>query len=213
MSVRYVAAPRTVREFFLMKTNPVPCPSSPADLDRVVVVGTSCSGKSTFAGKLAARLECPHIELDLLHWQADWIERPTAEFRGSVAQAVAAPRWVVDGNYSLVRDIVWGRATTVIWLNYSLRVVGWRSLRRAVRRIVTREFIHNGNRETNRKTFFSRDSILLWVLQTYHRRRREYPQLFATPQHAHLTFLVFEHPRDAERFLGDLPCAANPTMA
>jgi hypothetical protein len=37
-------------------------------------------------------------------------------FRGRVASVVATERWVIDGNYSKVRDLVWGRAEDVVWL-------------------------------------------------------------------------------------------------
>jgi hypothetical protein len=74
------------------------------DLRRVTVVGTSCSGKTTFATALAAALDVPQIELDALHWQPNWVEAPAEVFRADVAAAVAAERWVSDGNYSVVRD-------------------------------------------------------------------------------------------------------------
>ena len=74
-------------------------------LERVVIIGSSCSGKTTMAKGVAAALEVPHIELDALHWLPDWQELPDGEFRGLVSSAVAAERWVVDGNYNMVRDI------------------------------------------------------------------------------------------------------------
>jgi adenylate kinase family enzyme len=87
------------------------------DLRRVAVVGTSCSGKTTFAAALADQQQAAHIELDALHWRPGWVEAPLTAFRSDVAAAVAAERWVCDGNYGKVRDLVLGRATAVIWLN------------------------------------------------------------------------------------------------
>jgi adenylate kinase family enzyme len=84
-------------------------------------------------------LSCPHIELDALHWQPNWVPRARAEFRALTAQALSQDCWVTDGNYGVVRDLVWSRATTVIWLNYALRLVLWRALARTVRRVLTRE--------------------------------------------------------------------------
>ena len=86
---------------------------------RVVVVGTSCSGKTTFSRTLSQRLNVAHIELDALYWGPNWTARAPDEFRANVCQATEATAWVCDGNYSLVRDLVWERANTLIWLNYS----------------------------------------------------------------------------------------------
>jgi adenylate kinase family enzyme len=81
---------------------------------RVSVVGTSGAGKSTLARSLAARLDASFLELDSVNHQADWVPLPTSEFRRRVASVVAGERWVLDGNYSKVRDLVWARADTVV---------------------------------------------------------------------------------------------------
>ncbi len=122
--------------------------------NRIVVVGSSCCGKTTFAKRLAEPLQIPHIELDALHWGPNWQPRPLDEFRRLVAEAIASPsalapgsarglsaeqvevacteriQWLIDGNYSPVRDLFWPQATQVIWLNYSFPTV----MRRAVGR-------------------------------------------------------------------------------
>jgi adenylate kinase family enzyme len=171
------------------------------DLRRVAVVGTSCAGKTTFAAALAAKLQVPHIELDALHWRADWVPAPRDVFRQAVATATAAERWVSDGNYGMVRDLVWGRATAVIWLNYPFATVLRRALWRTARRALLREELYSGNRESFRKALLSRDSILLWVITTWGRLRREYPQLFEQAAFAHLEVAVLKSPGDAESFL------------
>ena len=84
---------------------------------RIVVVGISGSGKSSLATALARMLDCPHVELDALHWGPQWSERSAEEFRALAEAAVSGSRWVVDGNYQAVRDIVWPRAQLVVWLN------------------------------------------------------------------------------------------------
>jgi adenylate kinase family enzyme len=180
------------------------------DLRRVAVIGTSCSGKTTFAAALAARLQAPHIELDALHWRADWIPAPRENFRHAVAAATAADRWVSDGNYSMVRDLVWRRATTVIWLDYPFPTVLSRALYRTVRRALLREELYSGNRETLRKAFLSRDSILWWVVTTHRRRRREFSELFEQPAFAHLETIAFRRPLDADAFLRGAAAHAGP---
>ena len=171
------------------------------DLRRVAVVGTSCAGKTTFAAALAAQLQVPHIELDALHWRAGWIPVPRQDFRQAVATAVAAERWVSDGNYGVVRDLVWGRATAVVWLDYPFATVLRRALYRTARRALLREELYGGNRETFRKALLSRDSILWWVVTTHGRRRREFPVLFEQAAFAHLEVAALGSPREAGSFL------------
>jgi hypothetical protein len=181
---------------------------TPPELDRVAIIGTSGSGKSTLARRLAERLGCPYVELDAIHWLPGWVERDPAGFRAGVSEAVARPRWVIDGNYIRVRDLVWSRATTIIWLNYSFRIVFWRALWRTVARIVTRETILNGNRETI-PALFSLDGVPAWVVRTYRLRKRKNSALLASGDFAHARILVFTHPREAEQFLAELPAASS----
>ncbi|HEX6473826.1 MAG TPA: adenylate kinase [Candidatus Limnocylindria bacterium] len=149
---------------------------------RVNVVGTSAAGKTTFARALASRLAVPHVELDALHWEREWTEAPDAVLRERVTRATDGDAWVVDGNYSAVRDIVWGRAQAVVWLDFPLRTVLWRYTTRTQRRIRTGEelWAGTGNRERLSMHLLSRDSLLWWILSTYRRRRREYPPLLAS---------------------------------
>jgi adenylate kinase family enzyme len=170
-------------------------------LKRTVVIGTSCSGKTTFAKRLAQSLDIQHIELDAINWLPNWTPRSNDEFRILVEKEVSADKWVVDGNYSKTRDIVWSRATVLIWLNYSFPVVLSRAFSRTISRIFDREILFSGNRETFRMAFLSRDSILLWVLQTYYRRRREYARLLNKLQGRDVEIRVFCTPEETERFL------------
>ena len=105
----------------------------PFILHRVAVLGTSGSGKTTLARSLAARLDVPCVELDALYWGADWTLRPS--FEQEVRVAVQQPRWVIDGNYSGVRDTILRRATAIVWLDYALPRVVSRALSRTLRRV------------------------------------------------------------------------------
>jgi len=177
-------------------------------LTRIVVIGTSGSGKTTMAGQLAARRGLRHIELDALFWDAEWTPAPHAVFRERLLAALPDDGWVVDGNYSQVRDILWGRANTVVWLDYSLPVVLARVTRRTFSRMVTRETLWNGNRERLRDTLFSRESILLWALTSYRRNRRTYVALLAQPDYRRLSVIHLRSPRAADEWLARLPEAS-----
>ncbi|KAF0193679.1 MAG: adenylate kinase, partial [bacterium] len=144
------------------------------------------------------------IQLDAINWLPNWVERPNSEFRVLVQSAVMADKWVVDGNYSRTRDIVWSRATTLIWLNYSFPVVVYRALSRTLIRIFSKEELYSGNRETFSKAFLSKDSILLWVLKTYFRRRREYLQLLKNVSREKLQILILTSPKETNLFISYL---------
>jgi adenylate kinase family enzyme len=174
------------------------------EMARVVVIGTSCVGKTTFARSLARVLSFPHVELDALFWQPNWVPRPPEEFCALTARALAQGCWVTDGNYGVVRDLVWSRATTVIWLNYVFPLVLWRALTRTVLRVLTQEELFSGNRESLRMAFFSRESILWWVLTTFHRRRKQYRQLFETGTSPQLVYVELRNPSEARHFLAGL---------
>jgi adenylate kinase family enzyme len=166
---------------------------------RVAVVGASCSGKTTFARSLGGALGVPHTELDALYWGPDWTPVPVAQFRSRVGVAVAEPAWVIDGNYAAVRDLVWGNATTLVWLNYPFRLVFPRAVRRTLRRIITRETLFAGNLETF--AVADPDWIPWWVLRTFWRLRRRHRAALREPPFSHLQVLEFARPSEAARYL------------
>jgi len=171
---------------------------------RISVIGTSGSGKTTFANKLAGILGVPHIELDTLHFEPGWVEAPKEVFRSRVREAIGADRWIVDGNYSSkARDLVWERADTIVWLDFSLAVTIGRVLRRTINRLVTGEKCCNGNRERLGMAL-SRDSIILWALKTYKRHRMEYPPLLAALEQQGRQTIRLHSPKDADRWLARL---------
>jgi adenylate kinase family enzyme len=172
---------------------------------RIAVVGTTGSGKTTLARKLAAQLHVPHIELDSLHWEANWTPAPQQVFHRRVAQALSGEAWTTDGNYSELRDLTWGKADTVVWLDYSLSLVLSRVTRRTIRRSLRHEVLWGNNQERFGRALLSRDSIILYALKTYRRRRREYPVLFRQPRYAHLRVVHLESPRATQEWLPSLP--------
>ena len=176
----------------------------PLAFQRIVVIGTTGSGKTTLAHRLASRQGAPHIELDALHWDAHWTMAPLPVFRERVAQALAGAAWVVDGNYSKVRDLVWPRAELIVWLDYGLPLIFWRLFWRSLRRSLAREELWNGNRERLRDQFFSRDSLFLWALQTNRRHRAEYAALLGRPEHAHLKLVRLRSPAATRRWLANM---------
>ncbi len=175
---------------------------------RYLVVGTSGAGKSTLAQALADLTGSRYIELDALYWGPDWQAVPTEQFRQRVAQATQGERWVADGNYSDVRDILWPQATHAVWLNYSRFTVFSRLLWRTLRHSITRQRLSHGNRESLAMALFSKDSILLWAWTTYANNQRKFAALRNDAQFAHLQWLEIRKPSEAAQLLQAI--AASP---
>ncbi|MBT3066244.1 toxin [Rhodoferax sp. U11-2br] len=168
---------------------------------RYLVVGTSGAGKSTFAEQLAAAMQCPYIELDAHYWGQNWQAVPPEHFKRSIIEATQGERWVADGNYSAVRDVLWPRATHVVWLNYGRFTVFSRLLWRSLSRGLMRTRLSHGNRESLRMAFLSKDSILLWSLSTYPTNQSKFAALRAHGEFAHLQWRVITEPSQAKEFL------------
>jgi adenylate kinase family enzyme len=173
-------------------------------MQRVSVVGTSGSGKSTLGAALAKRLGTDFLELDSVFHQPGWVPLPDEEFRRRVGEAVAGERWVIDGNYSSkVRDLIWGRADTVVWLDLPKRIVMRRIIWRSFRRAAWRVELWNGNREHWRNLFSldKEESIITWAWQTHAANRVKYAAAMADQANAELHFVRLKNPTEVRRFL------------
>jgi adenylate kinase family enzyme len=179
----------------------------PAHLQRIAIVGTTGSGKTTLARTIAQRLAVPHIELDSLYWEANWQPAPLEVFRTRLEPKSAAPAWVTDGNYRQVRDLVWERATALVWLDYPLPLILWRLTTRTISDMHTRRLLWNKNRQRLTNLFLGRDSLYLWALKTHPRQRREYPLLLAEPHYNHLHAIRLHSPKQTQTWLASLPAS------
>jgi adenylate kinase family enzyme len=178
---------------------------------QVSVGGTSGSGKSTLARELAAILRVPHLELDSVFHQPGWAALPTGEFRARVAEFVARDGWVVDGNYSIVRDLIWDRADTVAWLDLPRHLVMRRLVWRTLRRMATRQELWNGNREEwrNLLSLDPEKSIIMWAWTTHATNRTRFLAASQDPDNAHLTFIRLTSSRAIRRFLASAQNSAD----
>jgi adenylate kinase family enzyme len=170
----------------------------------VSVVGCSGSGKTTLARSLARALGSAHIELDSIYHQPDWTPLADEEFQRQVVAAVEAEdRWVVDGNYSVVRDIVWDQADTVVWFDLPYATVMARTIGRTVRRTVTREELWNGNREpwSNLWSVKPEKSIIAWTATRHKVYRRRYRDAELDPRWSSLRFVRLRSQSEADAFV------------
>ena len=173
---------------------------------RIIIIGTTSSGKSTLAERFADKFNYDFIELDALHWEPNWTEAPQEVFNERVQKAIQAEAWVIAGNYSTTRPMTWPKAELIIWLDYSFPRVFWQLTRRTFTRWWTQELLWGTNRENlwNHMKLWSDESLFHWLFKTYWRRKREYPQLLEKPEHKHLKSIHFKHPKETEQWLNSL---------
>lgn len=173
-------------------------------MQRIVILGVTGSGKTTFGRKLAARLGYPATDLDDLHWLPGWTERATEDFYALADATAQKPQWVIIGNYSKVRNAVWPRADTFIWLDYPFPHVFRQLLRRSVMRAIDKNPICNGNIESW-KQFFSKNSIMVWLFKSYRKRSREYGAIFSAPGNSpNITYVRLKSRQAADDWLQNL---------
>ncbi|RYG68219.1 adenylate kinase [bacterium] len=172
-------------------------------MKRVAIIGVSSSGKTTLGKNLSRKLGAASVDLDDLHWEPNWKAANDLEFARRIEAALQPEAWVVSGNYTRVQNLYLDAADTLIWLDYSFPVVLKRVLSRTFRRVIKREMCCNGNYESLSGTF-SRDSIVLWVFQTYKKRRRTAEVIFQPENLSHLKKLRFRSPRETQKWLDSL---------
>jgi adenylate kinase family enzyme len=169
-------------------------------------VGCSGSGKTTLGRALARSLNCPHVELDAIFHQPGWTELRVDEFKARVRDAASEPCWVIDGNYSVVQEIVWDRADTVIWFDLSYGTVMSRVARRTLRRAILRTELWNGNREpwSNLLSLNPQKSIVAWTANRHGLYRRRYSAAQTDPRWSDVTFLRLRSASAVRQLMGNI---------
>ncbi len=171
-------------------------------MQRILVYGVTGSGKSTLARRIGERLGIPWHAMDDLAWDPGWVQVSDEEQRRRVREVCAGDAWVLDAAYVIWADLVLERADLIVGLD----LPRWRSfgrlLRRSVLNIALRRLTCNGNRETFRQTFLDRESILLFHVQSFPRKRRRMRRWQDDPDVP--TTVLLRSPAEVERWLADL---------
>jgi adenylate kinase family enzyme len=166
---------------------------------KIIITGTTCTGKTTLGKKLAKEISAPQIDLDDLHFLPNWVEKEKERFVKDVNKEIEGlDEWIVTGSYqSLLKDTVWQEASTIVWLDYPLNLIIRRFFIRTWRRVVLKEKCCGENYETLGK-IFSKESLFLWIFKTYWHRKRRMDSwmngLFSDKK-----WIVLQSPKDEKR--------------
>lgn len=175
---------------------------------RVSVVGVAGSGKTTLASALSERMGVPVTELDSIVWSGEaWQQIPSDELRARFDHLARRSAWVIDGYYGeLTETVVWPRADTVVWLDLPRRLVLAQATRRSLRRILRREELWGGNRESLRDlvSWNPERSILRWIWIQHGVRRRRFLAASVDPMWADTAFVRLCSRAEVETFLAEV---------
>lgn len=184
-------------------------------MERVSVVGVAGSGKTSLAAALGERLGVPVTELDSIVWTGtDWQPVAADELRERFDQISNGDRWVIDGYYGeLTETAIWPRADTVVWLDLPRRLVLVQAARRSVRRIVRREELWGGNRESLRDlvSWDPQRSVLRWIWIQHGVRRQQFLAASIDPKWADTDFIRLRARPEIRAFLSAVERRAEET--
>ncbi len=174
-----------------------------AGCNRILIIGRTGSGKTTLARELSATLGVPHVELDSLYFGPNFSTVPLSVLRERTTTAISREQWVTDGNKSAVRDLVWPRADTIIWLDYPLVVSLWRLGKRALWRtsVLKEQTKKTGKKSNMPQQFIAGAKGVLTALRSHRDQRREFPILFAKLENQHLAIVRLNSPEATQRWL------------
>jgi len=173
---------------------------------RINIVGTSGSGKSTLGKQLSAVLKSPYYEMDSLFWKQNWEMAPDDELFAAIENITSQPNWILDGNYNRTASIKWANVDLVVWVDYSLSRTFFQAVKRALLRCLSKEelWVGTGNTESFKRSFLSRDSVLLWTLTAYKNNKLRYEKMMNAPEYAHIEFVRLTSPKQKKEFIKTL---------
>lgn len=98
---------------------------------RIVIVGVSASGKSTFARKLSEKTKLPLFLMDAIMWNPGWQYVGDEETVKKLIEISVKEEWIIEGYISTeARTFLFDRADTIIYLDYPPVVATLRYLKR-----------------------------------------------------------------------------------
>jgi len=175
---------------------------------RILIIGNSCSGKSTLGGTLASELNIPFVELDALNWEPNWVglnDTNPEEFIKRIQKSTAGNSWVVAGSYSrFSQQVFWPKLETVVWLDLPVFQLSWRMFKRSWRRWRTKELLWGTNYERfwpQLMVWRKEDSLLWWIVTQYRSKQQKMLEYHTNPKWRHIRFIRLRSSTEINEFL------------
>jgi adenylate kinase family enzyme len=101
-------------------------------MQKILIIGSSGAGKSTFARRLGDITGIEVVHLDKIYWRPNWVEMPKDEWRETVARLLDGSGWIMDGNYGGTMEMRLAACDTVIFLDIPRLTCTWRIIKRII---------------------------------------------------------------------------------
>ena len=113
---------------------------------------------------------------------------------------------MLDGNYNRTRPVKWRDVDVVVWVDYGFARTLWQAVNRAVKRARHKQELWPGtrNKESFRRGFFSRESILIWTMKTWRNNRTRYEADLQNPQYGPIRFVRITRREQGKTLIADL---------
>lgn len=170
-------------------------------MQRILVIGCSGAGKSTFSKKLSHATGLPLVSLDKEFWRPGWTMPPRTEWRQRVAELCQPEHWIMDGTFDSSLDLRLPLADTVLWFKLPRRIC----LTRVAKRVAStygrvRSEMAPGCPERVDLEFLR----YIWTFE----QRQEPSIVQALRDHGrHITPVIFRRDAEAQSFLDTIPPA------
>lgn len=170
------------------------------------IVGTSGSGKSTVAKLISEKLSIPYVEMDRIFWKPEWTTPSGEEFLSLLDSELKQDSWILDGNYTSSVPIKWKEVQVVVWIDLPFSITLYQAVKRAMIRSITKIELwpNTGNTESFIKSFLSKDSIILWTIQTYSKVKLRLEGYMEDDQYSHIKFVRLKSKKEIKNFLDSL---------
>ncbi|OPA73801.1 AAA family ATPase [Paenibacillus selenitireducens] len=99
---------------------------------KIMIIGSSGSGKSTFSRQLGDLLDLPVYHLDVYFWKPGWVQTPDVEWVEFNKNLVAKDEWIIDGYYGRTMDIRVQAADVIFFLDLPPWITIYRVIKRRI---------------------------------------------------------------------------------
>lgn len=91
-------------------------------MEKVIIIGSPGSGKSTFGRQLKNMTGLPLYHLDMMFWNADKTTVPKEVFMERLTKTMESSKWIIDGNYGSSMEMRLKACDTVFFLDYPTEI-------------------------------------------------------------------------------------------